>query len=115
MQKKIRVLAIASAVFLCIDVIALIGLTVFVVSTRNKFLEIFKDFKITLPIMTRIALWSHYIFIIVALVLIAKEWSKRKLTTLITNIVVFFILSFCIYLYVLGLFLPIYQISQSGQ
>ncbi|MBA4320342.1 MAG: hypothetical protein C0412_18245 [Flavobacterium sp.] len=113
MQKKIRGLAIVSTAFLCIDVICLIGLTVIVIQTKGPFLAMYEETEMVLPIVTKIALsLNHYVFIVGALILIAKEWSKRKLITLIINVAAFLIVLFFALLYSLAVFLPLYRLGQ---
>jgi hypothetical protein len=94
MEKKSKGLNIVSIIFLCIDIVCLLGFTLFIVFVVRRMSPMYEDFKRDLPTITRIAPSSHYIFIILALILLIKEKLKKKLVTLLINIAVFIMLVF---------------------
>lgn len=116
MENKNKDLTIISAIFLLIDILAFIVSAVFIVSLKNKLLLTFAELGVSLPLITRVALSNYYIFItifiIAILILIIKEMSKRKLVTLVINIASFFIILFFSLIYILALYLPLYQIGK---
>lgn len=73
MEKKSRGLTIASIVFLWIDILYLIGLTLFVIFVIKRISPVYYDLGDNSPIITRIISSGHYIFPILASILIIKE------------------------------------------
>lgn len=113
MEKKSKGLTIASIVFLCIDIICLLGLTLFVVFVVRKISPMYEDFGADLPVITRITISSHYIFIVLALILIVKEKLRKKLATLLVNIAVCIILVLGgIPFLVWGILLPVQRVAE---
>ncbi|MGD9015076.1 MAG: hypothetical protein PVI33_03525 [Candidatus Omnitrophota bacterium] len=112
MQKRIRGLAVTSMVFLIADIFALIRPTLYSIRVGNSAISLYRGFNISMPILTRVAISSYYIFIFAALILIAKELSKKKLINLMINITVLIILVFAIIPFLdYGIFLPMREIS----
>src|SRR4030042_4297587 len=108
-RKESNLLPIISIIVLVIDIIFLVGLTLYSTFRGNSFLQIYKEFKVTIPGITKIALYfGPYIFIVGILILIAKErLLKQKIITLIINVVVSFIILVIALFYFLTISMPI--------
>ncbi len=108
-RQENKVLSIISIIVFVIDVIFLVGLTLYSIFGGNSFLQLYKNFKVTIPTITKIFLYfGPYIFIIGILILIAKErLLKKKLISLIINIIVFFIILVIMLGYFLTIAMPI--------
>ena len=95
-----KALKIASIIFLCINIIALIFFTGLVLSLRNFYYKDAERVSLIEELLKerpdanaiRFFLSTPYIFIFTVVILIAKEWLKNKKLTLIINIVSFIIL-----------------------
>lgn len=112
-NKSSKLLSTISVIILVIDVIFLLCLTFMTIFTGSSFLEVYKSFKITMPAITKIALYlGPYIFIAGILILITKErLLKREKLNLIINIGVFFIIWFILSFYVGAIFKPTYDMG----
>ena len=112
-DKKSRGLAIGSIIVLIIDIIVLIGLTIYSISSRASLLQLYKESNILLPYITRIALsFGPYIFITGILILILKERLKKKSVTFMINVVALFIILGITICYIIAILLPMYQIGK---
>ncbi len=98
MQKK--GLAIANTIFLCLNITGLLCFTILVLWIKSGYtntgLLVLEELLKGRPDanIVRLFLSSHYLFIISALILIAKERLKNKRLTLIVNIVAFTVILF---------------------
>ena len=80
----------------------------------NKFNDLFKGFNINLPFFTKLILTRTF-FIIVAMLLMVKELLKDKKLVLIINVIsTFFIWLVVPVMIVIGMFLPIFQLTKIG-
>ncbi len=99
MEKKKRKLSITSIIFLCINIIGLVCFTCLILYLRSFYykdaasISVLENLlrKRTDANIIRFYLSSHYIYIITALILIAKEFLKSKKVTLIVNIIIFLV------------------------
>ncbi|MDP8230618.1 MAG: hypothetical protein P9L93_05890 [Candidatus Gorgyraea atricola] len=80
---------ILSIIFLVLDTLILIATPLI----QGKMYGLYQEFGIKLPSFMHIIFFHKYIFIIIALILIAKEFAKNKMNCII-NIVTFIILGF---------------------
>ncbi|MDD5195774.1 MAG: hypothetical protein PHQ96_08905 [Candidatus Omnitrophica bacterium] len=91
----------------------------FILATRwelvaHKFSRMYENFGMELPCLTLIVLNRNFIFIfyLIILVLIIKEFLKNKKATFIINVTSAILFPFILGLiYVVGLFLPIFKLS----
>lgn len=111
MEKKNIVWSILSIIFLAMNLYLLFVYF----RVISHFEELFKGFNATLPPLTVTILVSRYFFIIIGLVLIAKEFLKNKLKTFIINVCVLIILLVLIPpFYSIGLLQPLNQLSSTA-
>jgi len=107
MEKKSKGLTIASIIFLCLDsIILLIG--AFVI---NRFYVLLNQFDIEFSTVTHVVFSFRYIFVILALILIAKEFIARKSITFTINLVVLIMLFGSVPFVVIGLLQPMQQLT----
>lgn len=108
--EKNKISTIKSSIFLVANLLLLLPFLKIVKAFEGMFLTLNLQ---SVPIMTRIALISPYLFIIIAVALVAKEFLKNKQKTLVINGVTILILIFVVIpVLIIGLFLPMHQVTQ---
>ncbi|MBU2103056.1 MAG: hypothetical protein KKF80_06635 [Candidatus Omnitrophica bacterium] len=107
MEKKNINLSTVSIVLLVFNVIFLFSWAVIAVRFNN----VLEKFGLEQPLLTKICLSSRYVFPILALVLILKEFLKRKLAKLMTNAAVILFLFIFTPIFIMAVFRPIFTLS----
>ncbi|MDP2924268.1 MAG: hypothetical protein Q8O30_11225 [Candidatus Omnitrophota bacterium] len=113
MENKNKTLNIVSLILLCINILMLIIIAIAWDTIANKFSAVYREFNLELPLATQIViLWRYLFFAIIISILIAKEFLKNKLLTLILNAVTLIGIPIILKIFLtISIFLPIFKLS----
>ena len=88
MERENRGLTILSVIVLIINLSIFVAWLIIV----GRFVPLYQEADLELPVITRINWSLRHIYMIFALILIAKEFLRKKTVTLIINCLVFILL-----------------------
>ena len=103
-------MSIVNSVFLYINLIILIGLTIYNLIKKGPLLRFYGSMDKPLPMITLLMLTrSHFIFIVFSIIFIVKEAIKQKGITYAINMLGLIMVLGLLVLYCFALILPRYQ------